>query len=121
MKSDESRNAEELHPQQHERHLQEAETSLRDMLDSEKALYPGASNWALGEERLFEILFLRQELPLLPSHWDMAFRGVPMMDSIFQTSPEYPPIVFAHSDDFHGKSLGQWARTPSMQRRLTTC
>ncbi|KAF4513264.1 hypothetical protein G6O67_000556 [Ophiocordyceps sinensis] len=85
--------------QEHEDPMLEAR--LRGMLDAEKEHYPGASTWARDEERLFEILFLRQDLPLLPSYWAMDFRALPMVDSIFQASPKYPPIVYAHSNDYH--------------------
>ncbi|POR31446.1 Uncharacterized protein TPAR_08346 [Tolypocladium paradoxum] len=74
-----------------------ADVNLGEELENEKQRYPGASTWARDEERLFEVLFLRQDLPLLPAHWDVDFRGVPMVDSIFQTSDEFPPIVYAHS------------------------
>ncbi|GJN69584.1 hypothetical protein PLICBS_003633 [Purpureocillium lilacinum] len=67
-------------------------------METEKQLYPGASTWAAPEEKLFEILFLRQDLPMLPAHWDVDFRGVPMADSVFQTSDDYPPIIYAHSN-----------------------
>ncbi|PNY24933.1 Uncharacterized protein TCAP_05123 [Tolypocladium capitatum] len=74
-----------------------ADVNLGEELEDEKRRYPGASTWARDEERLFEVLFLRQDLPLLPAHWDVDFRGVPMVDSIFQTSDEFPPVVYAHS------------------------
>lgn len=81
-----------------------ADVSLGEELEMEKQRYPGASTWAKDEERLFEVLFLRQDLPLLPAHWDVDFRGVPMVDSIFQTSDEFPPIVYAHSTkEFQGR------------------
>ncbi|UNI13466.1 hypothetical protein JDV02_000209 [Purpureocillium takamizusanense] len=66
-------------------------------MENEKQLYPGASTWAAPEEKLFEILFLRQDLPMLPAHWDVDFRGVPMADSVFQTSNDYSPIIYSHS------------------------
>ncbi|ODA77964.1 hypothetical protein RJ55_06567 [Drechmeria coniospora] len=71
--------------------------NLAEQLESEKRRYPGASTWAAAEERLFEILFLRQDLPLLPPHWDVDFRGVPMVESIFQAQENCRPIIFAHS------------------------
>ncbi|KAF9772031.1 hypothetical protein IL306_010294 [Fusarium sp. DS 682] len=65
-----------------------------------KEKYPGASNWAPAEERLFEILFMRQDLPMLPTTWNMDFQGVPISDIVFQTSDEFPPIIYAHSNPF---------------------
>lgn len=97
-------------PRHQERHQDEAEmleTDLRDLrglLDDEKALYPAASTWAAAEERLFEILFLRQCLPLLPSHWAMDFRGLPMPGSVFRKLDDYPPVVYPHSPrEFRGE------------------
>ncbi|KAI5463807.1 hypothetical protein BGZ63DRAFT_353390 [Mariannaea sp. PMI_226] len=69
-------------------------------MEEEKSQYPGAGNWAPDEERLFEILYLRQDLPMLPSTWDCDFRGVPMPEAMFQTSEEFAPIIYAHSKEF---------------------
>lgn len=79
------------------------ETDLYVQMQKEKDRYPGASGWAPAEERLFEILFTRQDLPMLPSNWDIDFSTVPMPETVFQTSNDYPPIVYAHQKEFRGK------------------
>lgn len=84
----------------------EHNTSCDDMgeeMKREKQRYPGASDWAPAEERLFEILFLRQDLPILPTTWDVDLRGIPVSDTVFQTSDNYPPIIYAHLKNFAGK------------------
>ncbi|KAG6042607.1 hypothetical protein E4U39_005695 [Claviceps sp. Clav50 group G5] len=60
------------------------ETQLE--LELEKKRYPGASTWASAEEHLFEILFQRAERAILPGHWEVDFRGIPMLDTIFSTN-----------------------------------
>lgn len=77
--------------------------SLEEEMTREKQRYPGASEWAPAEERLFEILYMRQDLPMLPSTWDVDLRGVPISDMIFKTSDEFRPIVYAHSKTFLGQ------------------
>ncbi|OAA32441.1 hypothetical protein AAL_01773 [Moelleriella libera RCEF 2490] len=57
--------------------------SARRALELEKQRYPGASAWAPDEEHLFKTLFQRAERPLLPAHWDVDLRGIPVQDSIF--------------------------------------
>ncbi|KAI8689819.1 hypothetical protein LRP88_13882 [Fusarium phalaenopsidis] len=74
--------------------------SLEAEMKQEKERYPGASGWAPAEERLFEILFMRQDLPMLPPTWDVDLRGVPLSDVIFKTSDDFSPIIYAHSKDF---------------------
>ncbi|KAF4450905.1 hypothetical protein F53441_6044 [Fusarium austroafricanum] len=74
--------------------------SMEEEMKQEKERYPGASSWAPAEERLFEILFMRQDLPMLPTTWDVDLRGIPISDVVFKTSDEFPPIVYAHSKDF---------------------
>ncbi|KAF5602916.1 hypothetical protein FPCIR_1628 [Fusarium pseudocircinatum] len=74
--------------------------SMEELMKLEKERYPGASTWAPAEERLFEILYMRQDLPMLPSTWDVDLRGVPISDIVFQTSDEFPPIIYAHSNNF---------------------
>ncbi|KAJ4149400.1 hypothetical protein NW754_000840 [Fusarium falciforme] len=74
--------------------------SLEAEMKQEKERYPGAGGWAPAEERLFEILFMRQDLPMLPPTWDVDLRGVPLSDVIFKTSDDFPPIIYAHSEDF---------------------
>jgi hypothetical protein len=77
--------------------------NLAEEMEEEKLRYPGASSWAPDEERLFEILYLRQDLPMLPLTWDYDLSGVPISDVIFQTSEQFPPIIYAHDKDFRGK------------------
>ncbi|GAO15695.1 hypothetical protein UVI_02018920 [Ustilaginoidea virens] len=74
----------------------DSDTSLE--LQREKESYPGASTWAEDEEHLFEILFQRGERPILPGHWDVDFRGIPVVDTVFQTDNDgLPPVVYARS------------------------
>ncbi|KAH7150115.1 hypothetical protein B0J13DRAFT_283972 [Dactylonectria estremocensis] len=75
---------------------------LIEEMEQEKTRYPGASGWAAAEEHLFEVLYLRQDLPMLPKTWDIDFSGVPMSDIVFQTSGKFPPIIYAHGKDFRG-------------------
>ncbi|KAG6115271.1 hypothetical protein E4U13_002891 [Claviceps humidiphila] len=62
------------------------ETQLE--LELEKKRYPGASTWAPAEENLFEILFQRAERAILPGHWEVDFRGIPMLDTVFSTNDD---------------------------------
>lgn len=71
---------------------------LFDSMQNEKSKFKGAQHWAAEEERLFEILFLRNYLPILPSHWEIDLQGVPLPEYIFSTSLENPPVIYAHSD-----------------------
>ncbi|TQW00759.1 hypothetical protein IF1G_00690 [Cordyceps javanica] len=72
---------------------------LWKQLELEKSRYPGASTWAPDEERLFELLFFREGLPILPSHWELDLRAVPISEANFADA-EKQPIVYAHSKDF---------------------
>ncbi|KAM0344262.1 hypothetical protein ACHAPU_007788 [Fusarium lateritium] len=74
--------------------------NMEEEMKLEKERYPGASSWAPAEERLFEILFMRQDLPMLPTTWDVDLRGVPIPDVVFKTTTEFPPIIYAHSKNF---------------------
>lgn len=74
---------------------EDVEMSLENRMEVAKDRYPGSKAWAADEERLFEILYLRQDLPMLPSHWNIDFRGFPLPERIFETSEEYPPIIYA--------------------------
>ncbi|KAK7427432.1 hypothetical protein QQZ08_006038 [Neonectria magnoliae] len=80
------------------------EAYLREQMEQEKTRFPGASGWAPAEARLFEILYMRQDLPMLPRTWDIDFSGVPISDVVFETSEEFPPIIYAHSKDFRATS-----------------
>lgn len=95
------------------------EMDPRQQMEIEKAMYPGAGTWAKDEERLFEILFLRQDIPLLPTHWDVDFRGVPISEATFQTSDELPPIVYAHSKkEFQGERDSDIVEIPADPKQL---
>lgn len=75
-------------------------------MDQEKALFPGSQEWAEDEERLFRILFLREYNPLLPRHWSMDFRGIPIPSLLFsQTDAETPVIYSRAGNDFKGMSM----------------
>ncbi|TWU72734.1 hypothetical protein ED733_001088 [Metarhizium rileyi] len=73
-------------------------TDIRLELEEEKRSYPGASTWAEEEERLFEILFQRADIPLLPAHWHVDFRGIPVVDTIFSAGDEVPSIIYSRSN-----------------------
>ncbi|OAA77001.1 hypothetical protein LEL_06685 [Akanthomyces lecanii RCEF 1005] len=73
--------------------------TLRQRLEIEKARYPGARTWAPDEARLFELLFFRQELAILPSHWGIDLRGVPI-SSVNFANAENQPVVYAHGKEF---------------------
>ncbi|EFY92661.1 hypothetical protein J3458_001787 [Metarhizium acridum] len=74
-----------------------AAADMRLELEEEKRSYPGASTWADEEERLFEILFQRADIPLLPAHWHVDFRGIPVVDSIFSAGDGVPSIIYSRS------------------------
>lgn len=86
--------------------------NMEEEMKLEKKRYPGASTWAPAEERLFEILFMRQDLPMLPPTWDVDLRGIPIPDVVFETSEDYPPIIYAHLKNFAGKSTSTFAKLP---------
>lgn len=86
-----------------EDHGNSFEVYLKEQMEQEKTRYPGASGWAPAEERLFEILYMRQDLPMLPPTWEIDFSGVPISDIVFETSEEFPAIIYAHSKDFRGE------------------
>ncbi|EFQ27711.1 hypothetical protein CGRA01v4_02884 [Colletotrichum graminicola] len=79
----------------------EEERRQLDEMDEERKLFPGSDNWAEDEHRLFRILYMRQYCPLLPSHWDMDFRGIPIPDILFASSDAHPPVINSRSgNDF---------------------
>ncbi|EHK48184.1 hypothetical protein TRIATDRAFT_81819 [Trichoderma atroviride IMI 206040] len=65
-----------------------------------KRNYLGRLEWAKGEEQLFEILFLRQDIPLLPLHWEVDFRGIPISGDCFCCKKGENPIIYAHTSTF---------------------
>ncbi|KAL6692108.1 hypothetical protein J3F84DRAFT_397110 [Trichoderma pleuroticola] len=71
--------------------------SILDSMEMEKRRYLGSQQLSGLEERLFEILFLRQEIPLLPLHWEVDFRGVPVSGDLFCWQRGVKPIVYAHT------------------------
>jgi hypothetical protein len=71
-------------------------------MERAKRIYLGGLEWARPEEQLFEILFLRQEIPLLPLHWEVDFRGVPISGDCFCYRKGVKPIVYAHASTFQG-------------------
>jgi hypothetical protein len=75
--------------------------TLEDM-QMAKRNYLGRLEWAKGEEQLFEILFLRQDIPLLPLHWEVDFRGVPISADCFCCKKGQNPIIYAHTSTFLG-------------------
>ncbi|KAL6827344.1 hypothetical protein J3E69DRAFT_380469 [Trichoderma sp. SZMC 28015] len=77
-------------------------STILDSMEEEKRRYLGSQRWNRLEERLFEILFLRQEIPLLPLHWEVDFRGVPVSGSLFCWREGVKPIVYAHTDGLGG-------------------
>ncbi|OLN88011.1 hypothetical protein CCHL11_00475 [Colletotrichum chlorophyti] len=81
-----------------EKEKEEQRQQLEDM-DAERKLFPGSGNWAEDELRLFKILYMRQYNPILPSHWSMDFRGIPIPDVLFASSEVHPPIINSQSDN----------------------
>ncbi|PTB62911.1 hypothetical protein BBK36DRAFT_1097870, partial [Trichoderma citrinoviride] len=76
-----------------------SEKMLADM-EAEKRHYLGTNlRWAPLEERLFEILFLRQEIPLLPSYWEGYFPTVPMPEACYCWRKDMNPVVYAHANN----------------------
>ncbi|KAH8125625.1 hypothetical protein ACSS6W_001367 [Trichoderma asperelloides] len=73
--------------------------TLADM-QMAKRNYLGGLEWAKAEEQLFEILFLRQDIPLLPLHWEVDFRGVPISGDCFCCKKGENPIIYAHTSTF---------------------
>lgn len=90
-------------------------------LEEEKRSYPGASTWAEEEEQLFEILFKRGDIPLVPAHWDVDFRGIPVVESIFSTTDDMPPIIYSRSIDkeFQGIHQVTFAVKPQLTNNFT--
>ncbi|PTB56365.1 hypothetical protein M431DRAFT_550413 [Trichoderma harzianum CBS 226.95] len=82
-------------------------------MEEEKRRYLGSQRWNRLEERLFEILFLRQEIPLLPLHWEVDFRGVPVSGDLFCWREGVKPIVYAHTS-----GLGGFRATSALTRLI---
>lgn len=82
----------------------EMEADRFEEMREEKKLFPGSDEWARDEERLFQLLFMRQYSPLMPPHWSVDFRGIPLPDILFATSEVDRPVVYSQSgQDFRGK------------------
>ncbi|KAL7932745.1 hypothetical protein V8C35DRAFT_322933 [Trichoderma chlorosporum] len=75
-------------------------SSILDSMETEKSRYRGERHWNQLEERLFEILFLRQEISLLPLHWELDFRGIPVSGDLFCWQKGVKPIVYARTTGF---------------------
>lgn len=88
--------------------------TVEEQMEEAKEMYPGSKDWAKDEERLFEILYLRQDIPILPSHWNVDFRGFPIPEEIFKTSKDYPPRVYAHLKTSAKEYLGKYPRISLM-------
>lgn len=86
--------------------------TLADM-QMAKRNYLGGLEWAKAEEQLFEILFLRQDIPLLPLHWEVDFRGVPISGDCFCCKKGENPIIYAHTSTFLGQRLPKYLLWPS--------
>ncbi|KAL6809467.1 hypothetical protein GGI42DRAFT_340584 [Trichoderma sp. SZMC 28013] len=98
--------------------------TILDSMETEKRRYLGSQRWNELEERLFEILFLRQEIPLLPLHWEVDFRGVPVSGDLFCYRRGVKPIVYAHTIE----PIGGFRATAALSRLIdltatvrTTC
>lgn len=95
-----------------EKEKEEERRQLEEM-DEERKLFPGSDTWAEDELRLFKILYMRQYCPLLPSHWGMDFRGIPIPDILFASSDAHPPLINSQSGtDFKGESSHGPLRNP---------
>lgn len=74
--------------------------TLREQLSMELERYPGAPTWAPEEQILFERLFMREELPILPGHWEVDLRGIPIAADNFALDDPHKPLIYAHSKEF---------------------
>lgn len=82
----------------------EMESERYEEMMEEKKLFPGSDEWAADEKRLFEVLFMRQYSPIMPPHWKVDFRGIPLPDILFATSEVDLPVVYSQSKrDFRGE------------------
>lgn len=77
--------------------LEENREKLEQDMEAERKRFTGANHWAPVENRLFELLYMREQLPMMPRHWEYDFQGVPFQDHVFSTSEENPPAIHAHS------------------------
>ncbi|TFB05273.1 hypothetical protein CCMA1212_002569 [Trichoderma ghanense] len=96
-----------------------SEKMLADM-EAEKRQYLGTSlRWAPLEERLFEILFLRQEIPLLPSYWEEYFPTVPMPEACYCWRKDMNPVVYAHAvNTFRDTDEERFAATVALTKLI---
>lgn len=101
--------------------VEHSRLQLQHEMEIERQRFTGASNWAPAEERLFELLYMREQLPMMPRHWQYDFQGVPFQDHVFSTSEENPPVIYAHSQktEFQGtKGMMQLVDLSSKVRTL---
>lgn len=83
----------------------ELEADRYEEMMEERKLFPGSDAWAPDEEKLFRILFMRQYSPLMPTHWWIDFRGIPLPEILFSTSEVDRPVVYSHMErDIRGKT-----------------
>jgi hypothetical protein len=75
----------------------ESEMRRYEEMQKEKKFFPRADEWHEDESRLFEILYMRQYSPLMPSFWDMDFKGIPIPDILLQTSLLDQPVIYSVS------------------------
>jgi hypothetical protein len=93
-----------LHDSKLNRKERKEEAARYNEMQTEKALYPGAAEWHPDEDRLFEILYMRQYSPLIPSHWEMDLSGIPIPEILFQTSDVDNPVIYSDSgNDYVGE------------------
>ncbi|OTA04690.1 hypothetical protein A9Z42_0052880 [Trichoderma parareesei] len=98
-----------------------SERMLADM-EAEKRQYLGTSlRWAPLEERLFEILFLRQEIPLLPSYWEEYFLPFPMPEACYCWRKDMNPVVYAHANNTFRATVALARLIDLTADILTTC
>ncbi|KAH8173357.1 hypothetical protein LIA77_07612 [Sarocladium implicatum] len=101
--------------------VDQSRLQLQKDMEAERQRFTGASNWAPAEERLFELLYMREQLPMMPRHWQYDFQGVPFQDHVFSTSEENPPVIHAHTQktEFQGtKGMMQLIDLSSKVRTL---
>ncbi|SPN97678.1 uncharacterized protein DNG_01191 [Cephalotrichum gorgonifer] len=76
----------------------EMEADRYEEMMEEKKLFPGSEEWSPDEERLFQLLFMRQYIPLMPPHWSVDFRGIPLPKILFATSEVDRAVIYSQSE-----------------------
>jgi hypothetical protein len=85
--------------QQQEMKLEMGVESKEEEMARERALVPGSEAWADAEARLFEVLFMREWMALLPSHWSVDFRGIPTPSLLFASGERHKPVIYSLLDN----------------------